>query len=66
MFWCYIWNAECLILKHGMSFMIVGWASAELVMTRLLPLWVGARGVEFDWKYLQMSFDANISLVREL
>ena len=32
-------------------------------MTRLLPLWVGARGVEFDWKYMQMSFDANISLV---
>ena len=33
-------------------------------MTKLLPLWVGARGVEFDWKYMQMSFDANISLVR--
>ena len=32
-------------------------------MTKLLPLWVGARGVEFDWKYMQMSFDANISLV---
>ena len=32
-------------------------------MTRLVPLWVGARGVEFDWKYIQMSFDANVSLV---
>jgi hypothetical protein len=32
-------------------------------MTKLLPLWVGARGVEFDWKYMQMSFDANIALV---
>ena len=42
----------------------LGWATAELVMTRLLPLWVGARGVEFDWKYIQMSFDANVSLVR--
>jgi len=30
---------------------------------RFLPLWVGARGVEFDWKYVQMSFDSNISLV---
>ncbi|KAJ7375540.1 hypothetical protein OS493_040526, partial [Desmophyllum pertusum] len=40
----------------------VGWATAELVMTRLVPLWVGARGVEFDWKYIQMSFDANVSL----
>lgn len=42
----------------------LGWATAELVMTRLLPLWVGARGVEFNWKYIQMSFDANVSLVR--
>lgn len=42
----------------------LGWATAELVMTRLVPLWVGARGVEFDWKYIQMSFDANVSLVR--
>ena len=32
-------------------------------MTRLVLLWVGARGVEFDWKYIQMSFDANVSLV---
>ncbi|KAK3697918.1 hypothetical protein QZH41_013005 [Actinostola sp. cb2023] len=40
----------------------LGWSTAELAMTRLLPLWVGARGMEFDWKYMQMSFDANISL----
>ncbi len=41
----------------------IGWATAELVMTKLLPLWVGARGIEFDWKYMQMSFDANVALV---
>ena len=35
----------------------------ELAVTRIVPLWVGARGVEFDWKYIQMSFDANVSLV---
>ena len=35
-------------------------------MTRLVPLWVGARGVEFDWKYIQMSFDANVSLVSNI
>ena len=35
----------------------------ELAVTRVVPLWVGARGVEFDWKYIQMSFDANVSLV---
>ena len=44
---------------------ILGWATAELIMTRLVPLWVGARGVEFDWKYIQMSFDANVSLVSD-
>ncbi len=41
----------------------VGWAFAELVLTRVIFLWVGARGTEFDWKYIQNSFDANISLV---
>lgn len=41
----------------------LGWASAELLMTRFVPLWVGARGMEFDWHYVQISFDSNISLV---
>ncbi|CAM4704302.1 BOS complex subunit TMEM147 [Siphateles boraxobius] len=41
----------------------MGWATAELIMSRCIPLWVGARGIEFDWKYIQMSFDSNISLV---
>merc|ERR1719244_2016534 len=41
----------------------LGWAFAELVLTRLGFLWVGARGVEFDWRYIQKSFDANISLL---
>merc|ERR1719449_483613 len=41
----------------------LGWAFAELVLTRLVFLWVGARGVEFDWRYIQKSFDANISLL---
>lgn len=33
------------------------------LFNRCIPLWVGARGVEFDWKYIQMSLDSNISLV---
>merc|ERR1719210_1823710 len=41
----------------------LGWAMAELVLTRLVFLWVGARGVEFDWKYIQKCLDANISLL---
>jgi len=44
----------------------LGWAAADLLLTRLLPLWVGARGLEFDWRYIQMSLDANVSLVHHL
>lgn len=44
----------------------LGWATAELIVTRLLPLWVGARGIEFDWKYMQMSLDSNICLVHHI
>ncbi|KAM6289058.1 BOS complex subunit TMEM147, partial [Aegotheles albertisi] len=31
-----------------------------------VPLWVGARGVEFDWKHLQMGLESNISLARHV
>lgn len=31
--------------------------------TKVIPLWVGARGVEFCWINLQTSLDANINLV---
>ncbi|XP_028921157.1 transmembrane protein 147 [Ornithorhynchus anatinus] len=41
----------------------MGWATAELVTARCIPLWVGARGIEFDWKYIQMGIESNISLV---
>jgi len=44
----------------------VGWGSADFLGTRLLPLWFGARGSEFDWIYLQNSLDCNINLVRML
>ena len=43
----------------------LGWAFADLLLTRVIFLWVGARGIEFDWKYIQKSFDSNITLVRE-
>ncbi|KAM8793655.1 BOS complex subunit TMEM147 [Eudromia elegans] len=44
----------------------VGWASAELVTARFVPLWVGARGIEFDWRYLQMGLDSNVSLLHHV
>jgi len=54
--------------KGQLKFMIagMGWATAELAMTRFFPLWVGARGIEFDWKYIQMSFESNVSLVQHI
>ncbi|NWZ98450.1 TM147 protein, partial [Nesospiza acunhae] len=47
----------------GILVAALGWASAELLTARCVPLWVGARGVEFDWRHLQMGLDSNISLV---
>ncbi|XP_067009720.1 BOS complex subunit TMEM147 [Anabrus simplex] len=44
----------------------VGWAGAEIVLTRFLLLWVGARGAEFDWTYIQKSLESNISLVQHI
>ena len=41
----------------------VGWGTAQLIGTRVLPLWMGARGTEFDWKYVQSAFGANVELV---
>lgn len=54
--------------KGEMRFMIagLGWATAELVMTRFIPLWVGARGTEFDWVYIQMSLESNINLIQHV
>ncbi|XP_017878003.1 transmembrane protein 147 [Ceratina calcarata] len=44
----------------------VGWAGAEVLLTRFLLLWVGARGAEFDWKYIQKSLESNINLVQHV
>jgi hypothetical protein len=41
----------------------LGWGTAQSVATRFLPLWVGARGIEFDWVYIQGSLHSNIQLV---
>ncbi|XP_003742913.1 transmembrane protein 147 [Galendromus occidentalis] len=51
-----------------LRFLVTGfsWAAAEFIFTRLLPFWVGARGVEFSWRYLQMALDSNIGLVFHL
>jgi len=42
----------------------LGWGATELVFTKFLALWFGARGAEFNWKYIQMCLDSNIALVQ--
>jgi len=44
----------------------IGWAGAEVILTRALLLWFGARGAEFDWKYIQKCFESNIALVQHV
>lgn len=44
----------------------IGWATAEVILSRALLLWVGARGAEFDWKYIQKCFDSNIMLIQHI
>lgn len=41
----------------------LGWATAEVILTRGVTLWVGARGAEFSWLYIQKCLESNISLV---
>lgn len=41
----------------------IGWAGAEIILTRCILLWIGARGQEFHWKYIQKCLESNISLV---
>lgn len=44
----------------------IGWATAEVILSRALLLWVGARGAEFDWKYIQKCLESNIALVQHI
>ncbi|XP_047992884.1 transmembrane protein 147 [Leguminivora glycinivorella] len=42
----------------------IGWASAEVVVTRSVMLWVGARGSEFDWRYVRAAAESNVALLQ--
>ncbi|KAF2367334.1 Protein of unknown function DUF2053 membrane [Trinorchestia longiramus] len=44
----------------------LGWSTADMILTRALPLWVSARGLQFDWKYLIMSLEANVVMIHHL
>ncbi|KAJ0175888.1 hypothetical protein K1T71_009047 [Dendrolimus kikuchii] len=42
----------------------VGWACAEVLVSRSILLWVGARGSEFDWKYVRSCAESNVALLQ--
>lgn len=49
--------------QHKLITAGLGWAAAEVILSRGLMLWVGARGAEFSWMYIQKCLESNISLV---
>lgn len=44
----------------------IGWATAEVILSRALLLWVGARGAEFDWIYVQKCLESNVLLIQHI
>lgn len=42
---------------------ITGWSQASLICTKYIPIWFGTKGLEFNWEYLYLSFDANLELL---
>ena len=47
-------------------FVGLGWGFAESLAHYLLPLWLNARGMEFDWQFIHWGIQSNVSLVRAL
>uniref|UniRef100_A0A6B2LH87 BOS complex subunit TMEM147 n=1 Tax=Arcella intermedia TaxID=1963864 RepID=A0A6B2LH87_9EUKA len=41
----------------------LAWSLTESVATRLFPLWMGARGLEFSYSHLKVAVEANFYLV---
>ncbi|KAM7353167.1 BOS complex subunit TMEM147 [Cochliomyia hominivorax] len=44
----------------------LGWATAEVVLSRGIMLWVGARGTEFSWIYIQKCLESNVLLIQHI
>lgn len=52
--------------NHKFQAVGLGWAFADSVLHRLVPLWVGARGLEYTWEYIFQGLEANANLVLNL
>lgn len=58
------WDVDMIsYIVHVYCVLVAGWGIMEVVATRVVPLWVDARGVEFSWSSLQTGLEANITLV---
>ena len=59
-----LYNAAwfCLIMVV-LTWFLAGWGTAEMAVTKIVPFWFSARGVEFQWANLQGALDSNINLV---
>eukprot|EP00472_Partenskyella_glossopodia_P005003 CAMPEP_0197532646 /NCGR_PEP_ID=MMETSP1318-20131121/40478_1 /TAXON_ID=552666 /ORGANISM="Partenskyella glossopodia, Strain RCC365" /LENGTH=186 /DNA_ID=CAMNT_0043089281 /DNA_START=186 /DNA_END=746 /DNA_ORIENTATION=+ len=44
----------------------LGWGCGEAVVFYLIPLWMGARDMEFSWAYIEMGVLSNIKLLLHL
>ncbi|BFF95180.1 transmembrane protein 147 [Drosophila madeirensis] len=44
----------------------LGWATAEVILSRGIMLWVGARGTEFSWIYILKCLESNVMLVQHI
>ncbi|PAA80390.1 hypothetical protein BOX15_Mlig025570g2, partial [Macrostomum lignano] len=43
-----------------------GWAAAHFLLTKVVPLWVGASGQQFSWAFVRLSFESNLELAQHL
>lgn len=51
--------------NYGIRILVVvlGWAGAEALLHYLAPLWLGARGKEFSWEYLELGVLSNLHIL---
>ncbi|KAL5217157.1 hypothetical protein ABZP36_017841 [Zizania latifolia] len=51
--------------NHKFQAVGLGWAFADSFLHHLVPLWIGARGLEFTWEYIFQGLEANAKLLLE-
>lgn len=49
--------------EHKFQAVGLGWSLASTVTGRLLPLWFGAAGMEFQWTWLREAAQSNVELL---